>query len=159
MGADRARRVDLSWIALAWVAAALVVRPFQNTPFIDDWVYAWPVERLLERGDLRVLDYSGSLNPVQVLWGALFCLPFGFSFTALRIATWVAGLCGLWGMDLLLRDQGVSRRDALLGTACLGTYPIYVILSASFMTDVPLVACIVWATLAFVRAMRRRRDG
>ena len=28
-----------------------------NTPFIDDWVYAWPVERLLNGGALRLLDY------------------------------------------------------------------------------------------------------
>jgi hypothetical protein len=143
---------------LAWLGAALVVRPFQNTPFIDDWVYAWSVERLLRGGDLRVLDYSGSLNPVQVVWGVLFCLPFGFSFTALRVATWVVGLLGLWGMYLLLRDQNVTRRDALLGTACLGAYPIYFVLSFSFMTDIPLVVCIIWGTLAFLRATSRRSN-
>ena len=152
------RSLDLVWIAVAWVAAALLVRPFQNTPFIDDWVYAWPVERLLRGGDLRVLDYSGSLNPVQVIWGTLFCLPFGFSFTALRVSTWMAGLLGLWGLYLLLRDQSVSRRDALLGTACLGAYPVYFVLSFSFMTDVPAVTCMVWATLAFLRATSRRSD-
>jgi 4-amino-4-deoxy-L-arabinose transferase-like glycosyltransferase len=143
---------------VAWLAAGLLLRPFQNTPFIDDWVYAWPVERLLKGGDLRVLDYSTSLNAVQVLWGALFCLPFGFSFTALRVATWAMGLLGLWGMYLLLRDQGVTRRDALLGTACLGAYPIYFVLSFSFLTDVPFVTCAIWATLAFLRATRRRSD-
>src|SRR5688572_25565062 len=146
-------------MAVAWFAAGLLLRPFHNTPFIDDWVYAWPVERLLKGGDLRVLDYSGSLNAVQILWGTLFCLPFGFSFAALRIATWVVGLLGLWGMYLLLRDQGVTRRDALLGTGCLGAYPIYFILSFSFMTDVPLVACVIWGTLAFLRAIRRRSNA
>jgi Dolichyl-phosphate-mannose-protein mannosyltransferase len=156
---DDPRPLDLLWIALAWLAAALLVRPFQNTPFIDDWVYAWPVERLLQGGDLRLLDYSGSLNPVQVFWGVLFCLPFGFSFTALRVATWVVGLLGLWGMYLLLRDQKVIRRDALAGTACLGAYPIYFALSFSFMTDIPLVTCIIWGTLAFLRARSRRSNG
>jgi 4-amino-4-deoxy-L-arabinose transferase-like glycosyltransferase len=57
-----------------------------------------------------------------------------------------------------VRDQGVSRRDALLGTACLGAYPVYFVLSFSFMTDVPAVTCMVWATLAFLRATSRRRD-
>jgi hypothetical protein len=47
--------LDLAGIAVAWLAAGLLLRPFQNTPFIDDWVYAWPVERLLKGGDLRVL--------------------------------------------------------------------------------------------------------
>lgn len=157
--ADDGRLRDLAGMAVVWVAAGLLLRPFQNTPFVDDWVYAWPVERLLKAGDLRVLDHSTTLNAVQTLWGALFCLPFGFSFTALRVATWVTGLLGLWGMYLLLRDQGVTRRDALLGTACLGAYPIYFVLSFTFMTDVPLVACTIWATLAFFRATRRRSDG
>ena len=132
------------------------MRPFQNTPFIDDWVYAWPVERLLQGGD--PYHYSGSLNPVQVVWGTLFCLPFGFSFTALRISTWVMGLLGLWGMYLLLHDQNVSRRDALLGVACLGTYPIYVVLSFSFMTDILLITCLIGGTLTFLRATSRRSD-
>ena len=154
--ADERRLPDLAWIAFVWLAAGLLLRPFQNTPFIDDWVYAWPVERLLRGGELRMLDYSSSPNPVQVLWGLLFCLPFGFSFTALRVATWLLGLLGLWGMYALLRDQAASRRDALLGTACLGAYPIYFVLSFSFMTDVPFVTCVIWATLAFLRATRDR---
>ncbi|NJL76364.1 MAG: hypothetical protein HC892_16445 [Saprospiraceae bacterium] len=31
----------------------------------------------------------------QVIWGWLFTLPFGFSFTALRIASLVAGWIGI----------------------------------------------------------------
>lgn len=156
--ADARRWPDLGLIALVWLGAGVLLRPFQNTPFIDDWVYAWPVKRLLQGGDLRILDYSSSPNPVQVLWGLLFCVPFGFSFTALRVATWIMGLLGLWGMYALLRDQGVSRRDALLGTACLGAFPIYLVLSFSFMTEIPFVTCVIWASLAFLRAMRGRSD-
>jgi hypothetical protein len=150
--------IDLLLISVVWLAAGLLLQPFQNTPFIDDWVYAWSVERLLNVGDLRVLDHSTSLNVIQILWGALFCVPAGFSFTALRVSTWVAGLLGLWGMYLALRDQSVNRGDALLGTACLGFYPIYFILSFTFMTDVPMVACSIWTILAFLRAMSRQSD-
>ena len=155
---SKSRRIDLSLVSLVWLLAALLLQPFQNTPFVDDWVYAWPVERLLNGGDLRVLDHSTSLNAVQIAWGVLFCLPFGFSFTALRVSTWVVGLLGLWAMYLVLRDQGVNRGDALLGTACLGFYPIYFILAVSFMTDVPMIACSIWATWAFLRAIDRQSD-
>jgi hypothetical protein len=156
--AEGSYRIDLLLVSLVWLSEALLLQPFQNTPFIDDWVYAWSVERLLNGGDLRVLDHSTSLNVIQILWGALFCVPAGFSFTALRVSTWVAGLLGLWGMYLALRDQSVNRGDALLGTACLGLYPIYFVLSFTFMTDVPLVACSIWTILAFVRAMSRQSD-
>jgi hypothetical protein len=33
-----------------------LLRPFQNLPFVDDWVYAWPVEHLLKSGELKILD-------------------------------------------------------------------------------------------------------
>jgi hypothetical protein len=98
---------------LIWAAPAVLLHPFQNTPFIDDWVYSWSVQRLLEHGDLRVLDYSGNLNFVQILWGTLFCLPLGFSFTALRLSTWVCAAACLWGItprdaQLLQQQIGVT---------------------------------------------------
>ena len=152
-------RVDCLWITLFATIPAVVLRPFQNTPFIDDWVYAWTVENLLKTGSLRILDISTSANHAQVLWGALFCLPFGFSFTALRVSTWVASVLGLIGLYLLLREVGVIRRNALLGVACLGAYPVYFILSFSFMTDVPFSAAMTWAAYCLLRAQRARRDA
>src|SRR5689334_17860805 len=111
--------LDCLWIALGAALIAVLLRPFQNTPFVDDWAYAWPVEHLLQTGELKVLDWSTSLNVAQILWGALFALPFGFSFTALRISTFILSVGGLCGFYLLLQELGVTRRDALLGAALL----------------------------------------
>src|SRR5262249_41678459 len=124
---------DCGWIALAWAIPALILRPFQNTPFIDDWVYAWPVERLLTHGELQLLDFTGSLNHAQVIWGFLFCLPAGFSFTALRISTWALALVCLWFQYLWLRELQVARISALLGAATLALHPVFFVLSFTFM--------------------------
>jgi hypothetical protein len=132
------------------------LRPLQNTPFIDDWTYAWSVEHLLKTGEVRVLDWSNNVNVVHVFWGALFSLPFGFSFSALRFSTWVASLLALLGLHSLLRELGASRRDALIGIALLGLYPVYFILSFTFMTDVPFLTAVIWFFLTLVRASRRR---
>jgi hypothetical protein len=141
-------------------AAPLVaLRPLQNAPFIDDWTYAWSVEHLLQTGELAILDWSVSLNAAHVLWGALFCVPFGFSFTALRLSTWVLSLLGLLGLHTLLRGLGVSRRDALLGVALVAFYPVYFILSFSFMTDIPFVAMVIWFFAALVRSVERDSAG
>jgi len=59
-------------IAVFASAIALVLRPFQNTPFIDDWTYARSVVHLLRTGEIRILDWSASPNVAQILWGALF---------------------------------------------------------------------------------------
>jgi hypothetical protein len=57
---------------------------------------------------------------------------------------------------LLLRDLGAPRRHAILGTATMGLYPIFAMLSVTFMTDVPFVSLTVVASFAFVRATSGR---
>lgn len=133
----------------------VLLRPLQDTPFIDDWTYAWSVEHLLRTGRLKILDWSVSVNVVHVLWGALFCVPFGFSFTALRVSTWVASLLGLVGLYVLMRELGARRADALLGVAVVAFYPVYFILSFSFMTDIPFLTLMIWSFAMLARAIAR----
>jgi hypothetical protein len=145
-------------IVLFAVAIAAALRPFQNTPFIDDWTYAWSVEHFLNTGQLRILDWSAHINPVQTLWGSLFCLPFGFSFSALRISTWVLSVIGILGLFKLLRAAGVSLRDSLIAACLLEVCPIYLMLSATYMTDVPWLTMAIWFAYSLIRAVLRRQD-
>ena len=89
---------DCATIAGAGLLVAIVLRPFPDAPFIDDWAYSWSVQHLLETGDFLFPEVV--LNPIvtQVLWGALFCLPFGFSLAALRVSTWVLGVLAVCGL-------------------------------------------------------------
>jgi hypothetical protein len=153
------RLLDCVGIVVVAAAATLLLRPFQDAPFVDDWVYAWSVEHLLDTGRLEVLDFADNFHGVQTLWGLLLCLPFGFSFTALRVSTWLAALAGLCGLYLLLRELDVPRRDALLGTAALGLYPTFAMLGVTFMTDIPFLSLTILASLAMVRALREHRLG
>ena len=155
----RDRAADLLLIALVFLIPAVLLRPFQDTPFIDDWVYAWPVEQLLKTQELGILEFSGAINLPQVLWGALFTLPAGFSFTALRISTFVLATASLCGLYLLLRELELPRATALFSVLVLAVYPIFFILSFTFMTDLPLIACFIAATLSLVLALRRQSTG
>jgi hypothetical protein len=143
-------------IVLAGLLAIILLRPFQNAPFIDDWVYAWPVEHFSSTGELKILEYSGAINLPQVFWGLLFTLPGGFSFTALRISTFVLALVSLWLLHRLIRVVGGGNEAAGLGAATLGIYPIFFILSFTFMTDVPFVACMIAAAHELAFALRLR---
>jgi 4-amino-4-deoxy-L-arabinose transferase-like glycosyltransferase len=142
-------------VAVALLAVA-AVQPFQDTPFVDDWAYAWSVEQLLREGRLELLDFSANLNVAQLLWGWLFSIPFGFSFTALRWSTWTLAAAAVCGAYLLLRRLEVGRRPALLGAATLAVYPPFAILSATFMTDVPFVSATVLGSYAMISAVRAR---
>jgi len=149
------RAVGLAGVLAGYAIAAAWLQPFQPAPFVDDWVYAWSVENLLSTGRLEVLDFSSNLVYAQTLWGALFCLPFGFSFAALRVSTWVLSLVALVGVHRLLTDNGASPGAATLGAATLATYPPFAMLSFSFMTDVPLLALEVWTLVYLQRAWQR----
>jgi hypothetical protein len=68
----REKTLDCAGIVLAGALAALILRPFQDTPFIDDFIYAWSVEVLLRDGILGHPDYAVNVLVTQALWGALF---------------------------------------------------------------------------------------
>ena len=152
------RRRDLlaiGIIAAVWVLMVAVVRPWGEFPLNDDWSYALSVRSLIQDGTFRMTFNTTMTLVTQVLWGALFCLPFGFSFTALRISTLVAGLGGLIAIYLLARELGAGRRITLIAALTMAVNPIYFGLSNTFMTDVPFVALSAFSIYAFVRSLRR----
>ena len=133
-------------LILLYSSAAILVRPFANLPFHDDWTYAWSVEHLLKTGELQILDWSVHYPFAQILWGALFCLPYGFSFSALRVSTVVLAWLGALALYGTLRELGHTRNASLIATVVLVANPVFFVLSFSFMTDVPFLS---FANIAF----------
>jgi hypothetical protein len=144
-------------LAIVGVFAAgwLLVLPHANVPVIDDWVYAWSVEHLVDTGRLQVLEISAFYPIAQILWGALFARLAGFSFVVLRSSTVVLAVFGCWAVYLTLRELNCRRRTALLGALALAFDPTYFALSFSFMTEVPFVSFSTMALYWYVRAVRR----
>jgi hypothetical protein len=54
-----------------------------STYVVDDWSYARAVQSLIQNGRLELTGFTSMPLIAHVFWGALFCFPFGFSFTAL----------------------------------------------------------------------------
>ena len=81
-------------LAVWFVAGAVAVGAHRNVPVIDDWTYAWSVERMLRDGRFEVLDWSAVFPIGHAMWGAAWSLVFGFSFATLRLSTLVLALVG-----------------------------------------------------------------
>ena len=145
-------------LILLYSSATILIHPFANLPFHDDWTYAWSVEHLLNTGELQVLDWSVHYPFTQILWGALFCLPFGFSFSALRVSTVVLAWLGALALYGTLRELGRARSESLIATVVLVTNPVFFVLSFSFMTDVPFVSSANIAFFFIVRGVCRRNS-
>ena len=144
----------LALLAVTWAAAMLVIDPTGNFPLNDDWAYAKDVWHLTEKGILKLDDWPAMTRLTQIFWGAGICKVFGFSHEALRYSTMVLGLAGLVAAWLIFIEMGASRRLATLGCGVLMFNPLYFSLSATFMTDVPFLACFLWSTYFFLKSAR-----
>ncbi|MFQ5479421.1 MAG: ArnT family glycosyltransferase [Candidatus Binatia bacterium] len=144
-------------IAASWVIVAILVGPSGDFALSDDWSYGWTVRGLCERGELAFLPWTGASLVLQAWYGWALCEWFGFSFTVLRISTLVLAGSGLIGFFLLLRRAGLGVAACALGVALLGFNPLFLNLSFSFMTDVPFVVAVVWASYFYLRGLGEDR--
>jgi Dolichyl-phosphate-mannose-protein mannosyltransferase len=142
-------------LAAVWLAMIILVNPIGNYPLNDDWAYGWSVMTLLKQGGFQLSDWTAVNLLSQVIWGALFCIPFGFSFTALRVSTLVLGLVGVLATYALLREMKVKPPVALAGAVTVAVNPLYFCLSNSFMSDVPSFSFTAVAFLFLVRYLTR----
>lgn len=134
----------------------VLVSPSGDFPLNDDWVYGKLVKILLETGKFQLnTDYIIATTFTQVYWGALFCLPFGFSFTALRFSTLTLGLVGILTTYCILREAKATQITALIGALIVAVNPLYFGLSNTFMTDVPFFTFAMLSFLFFIRGIRR----
>jgi hypothetical protein len=147
----------LAAITVVWIAASAAVHPAGNFPINDDWSYARAVATLVGGHVWRLTDFTSMPLATQIVWGAMFCLPRGFSFEALRASTLMLGWLGGIGMYWLVREAGGEPGAALVGALTLLLCPVYFALSFTFMTDVPFAALAVWTAVATVRLQRRQR--
>lgn len=145
-------------LLFAYFGTGIALRFFPNVPLHDDWTYAWSVEHFLKTGKLQVLDWSVHYPFAQILWGALFCLPFGFSFSALRVSTVVLASIGALTLYGTLRELGRPRNESLIATLVLVANPAFFALTFSFMTDVPFVSVANIAFFFIVRGFCRKKS-
>jgi len=146
---------DSAFLAIIYVVSVLIVNPIGDFPLNDDWSFARAVKGLLEHGDWRPTGFTGMSLITQALWGAIFCIPAGFSFNALRLSTLTLALIGILSVYVLFITNNRGRLPAVIAALTLGFNPIYYELSTTFMTDVPFAALAILSSIFFVRCIRR----
>jgi 4-amino-4-deoxy-L-arabinose transferase-like glycosyltransferase len=119
----------------------------------DDWVYASTARHLLRTGELRIHVWSTASLGAHALWGAGALRLLGDSYVALRCGTLAWALCGALCLYGLARSADLAPRIAVVAPLCLMLSPWFVNLAFTYMTDVPWLAMMLAALLAFVRAL------
>jgi 4-amino-4-deoxy-L-arabinose transferase-like glycosyltransferase len=145
---------DIAVVLGLFAAGTFLVNPFREASVDDDWSYALMVRHSLASGGYVSHDWAAAQPVFQVAWGSLFSALFGFSFATLRFSTLVLALLCIVSIYVLARESGVSSKGAQLVSLTLVASPIFVLLSNSFMTDVPFTACLVAGVCCVMRALR-----
>lgn len=146
---------DLLALFGLFVAGVAIVNPFGDFPLNDDWSYGFTVKRLLETGGFFPGGWGAMTLLTNVLWGAMFCLPDGFSFDALRLSTLTIAFLGVCATYFLVLEVRQPRWIAVISALTLAFNPIYFALSHTFMTDVLFTTLSTLSVFFFARHLRR----
>jgi 4-amino-4-deoxy-L-arabinose transferase-like glycosyltransferase len=155
--AGESRGINLTVVLVLFLAAVAIVNPFREMPYDDDWAFSETVKHFLDTGQYRLNEWLAPNMPFQTMWGALSCLPFGYSFSALRISTIVMSVIGLVAFRALALEHGLTRSAANLLTFCLASSPLVFKLSLTYLSDVPFLAMTIVSVLLYTRALRKER--
>src|SRR5712671_6036943 len=151
--------MDLLILAALWLASLSAVWPIGDFPLNDDWAFARSVKHLLETGNYQPTEWAAMPLFTQTLGGALFCLPTGFSFNALRCWTLVLSAAGVVFTYLASRYVHPSRTVAVLSALTLASNPIYYALSCTFMTDVTFTGLMMGSAWFLFRNLQGGANG
>jgi hypothetical protein len=129
---DASDRRNAIVLVCVWGVLSAAAGPVGDFPLNDDWAYGWTAKSVLESGRFVPSDWAATNLLPQALWGGLFGVPFGFSFTALRVSTLVLGLLGVLLSYGLLREVEASPPLAMLGALVIAVNPLYFSLQSTF---------------------------
>lgn len=143
-------------LVLVYLGLSCLLSPLKNDfPMIDSWSYSWTAKRLSQTGEWELAGWSDMSLVAHVAWGALFSYLFGFSFALLNLSTFVLSLICAISFYLVLREQRIDERAALLATLALVLNPIFLLLSYTYMTDIPFLTYMTLSTLFYLKGVNR----
>ena len=127
--------------ALLMGIGLLVAYPFVEMGVDDDWSYIKTAQIFAQTGHFAYNGWATATLGWQIVWGALFSKLFGFSFVHVRVSTFPIALATVYIFHQVLVRFGIARTYAILGTLTLGLSPIFMPMSATYMTDIPGMFC------------------
>jgi len=154
----RADLLNIGLLLLGFACVLLLVSPVRSFPITDDWAYSQSVTEIL-KGTYSPHDFVQPTALGHLMWGVLFSLMLGQSFTTLAIANLFMSAACIIIFYLLLRQLQITAQHALLSVTLLALNPIYVYLSYSFMTEITFITFMLSSCLCYIRGMQRYAQG
>jgi Dolichyl-phosphate-mannose-protein mannosyltransferase len=150
----RRYRIPALFCTLAVLLCELISRPYADMGICDDGPYILMARTLATTGHIAYNGWAAPMLGWQLYLGAAFIKLFGFSFTAVRMGTIFIAMLLAFVLQRTLVRAGITERNATLATLALVLSPLYLMLSATFMTDIYGLFAIVLCLYGCLRALQ-----
>lgn len=144
--------------ALAVLVCELISKPFTTMNVCDDGPYILVARTFARTGRIVYNGGEAAMILSQIYLAQPFIKLFGNSVTSVRMSTLFIAVVMAFIFQRLLVRSGISERNAILGTLAVVISPMYLVLSATFMSDICGVFAVVLCLYGCVRAIRARGD-
>lgn len=151
---------SLGLLLLAYLGLIGFIAPYGEFPFNDDWAYSIPLDLWMDGNGFRIPDFVSPALVGQLLWSLPWMVVNGeFSYSV--AAGSVTGLCmlSLSFLPVFFRRLGFSMVHTFFIMCVLALGPVFLVLSFTYMTDVPFCMLTLIALLVYTRVSMSRSIG
>ena len=154
----RRLRLPAVLCALLVLLSELLAHPVANMGIIDDGAYVPMARTIAETGHIAYTGWGAGMLVWQLYLAAAFIKLFGFSFTVVRSSTILMAVAMAFTLQRTLVRARISERNATIGTLALVLSPMYLLLSATYMSDITGLFGIVLCLYCCLRALQGSTD-
>ena len=132
--------------------------PFAEIGINDDWSYILTTQAFAHTHHLVYNGWATAMLGWQVPWGSVFAWILHPDFVSIRLSMIPVAMATAVLFRVILRNFGVNRAHALFGTLTLTLSPLFLALSATFMSDIPGLFVIFLCIYLCQRALLAQND-
>jgi hypothetical protein len=138
--------------AAVFLACEMAAYPFAEMGVSDDWSYVHTAVLLSRTGKVVYNGWATAMLGWQLYFAASMMKLLGPTYAAARISTLLTATATAFLIHRIFVRMGVNEKNATAGTLALMLSPLYMMLSASFMTDLQGVFAICICLYCSLRA-------
>jgi hypothetical protein len=140
--------------AIVFLLCEAISLSYAEMAVCDDWSYIRTAQLFAQTGHVHYNGWGAVMVGWQLFAGAALLKLFGFSFTVARLSSVFVAALTTFLMQRTFVRAGISERNATIGTLAIVLTPLYMELSATFMTDLPGLFAVVVCLYGCLRALQ-----
>ena len=148
-------KINYFFLLAVFSVIFLIMLPFKDQLFSEDFAYAQSVRHLINTGDLKLSERVAPTSITLIVWGAIFTKIFGFSLANLHLSVVVLVPFLLIALYKLFNLTGCGKQKSLIFSLFFLSIPWILQLSYTFLSDVPFLTLEVLAILFYLSGLKK----